>query len=439
MCGIIISSLDIPVNSYDYIKNRGPDCTSVISYNNLTFIHFLLHLMGEQTPQPIINNNVVYIFNGEIYNYKEINSNYASDIYAIIDMYQQHGKDFHKKLNGEYAICIFDFNINRLFMCSDVFKTRPLFYHVSTDNITICSYESSCKKIKNQKYTQLEPNQILVFDLISRILVESYVNYNFNLLQYKTNYDDYCTVLEKAILCRYPEKTIPLICLSSGHDSAVIACCLHKYNREFIAISISKNEDLNVINKRKELLGDKHIVIPDIPNKQVWKQYLENNCEHFTWDWTYHPKMRGCISQGFNMGSMLGKCEIISMIQRLNPETNVCYSGIGADEIMALNSFYSQGYGNVDYFPDNLQTVFPWANFFKGSMENYIKGDDYVGGSFSYETRYPFCDQLLVQEFFNLAPILKNNFDGSSYKPALTYYLKRENFPYQLKKYGFNV
>ena len=106
---------------------------------------------------------------------------------------------------------------------------------------------------------------------------------------------------------------------------------------------------------------------------------------------------------------------------------------------MANNSFYSQGWGNVDYFPDDLTTIFPWANFFNGSMENYLKGDEYVGGSFGFETRYPFCDKDLIQEFLWLNPDLKNNYKGSNYKPALTSYLDKENFPYHIKKYGFNV
>lgn len=142
---------------------------------------------------------------------------------------------------------------------------------------------------------------------------------------------------------------------------------------------------------------------------------------------------------GFLMGSMLGKCKIINYSKEIDNKIRVLYSGIGADEIMSTNKFYSQGYGNVDYFSDDLSSIFPWENFFNGSMENYIKGDEYVGGCFGFETRYPFCDKELIQEFLWLIPELKNNYKGSIYKPALCYYLDRENFPYHRIKYGFNV
>jgi len=149
--------------------------------------------------------------------------------------------------------------------------------------------------------------------------------------------------------------------------------------------------------------------------------------------------MRNYRPNGFTMGSMLGKSKILDFIKKMNPAINICYSGIGADEVMALNSFYSQGYGNVDIFPKQLESVFPWPNFYNGSMKNYLKGDEYIGGTFSFETRYPFCDKDLVQEFLNLTSELKNSFNGINYKPALTYYLQKENFPYQCNKYGFNV
>lgn len=438
MCGIIISDLVIP-EDYKFIKNRGPDYTNTVTYNNYMFIHFLLHLTGDKTYQPIIDNNVAYIFNGEIYNYKELNTESKSDIYSIIKTYNSYGEKFFKYLDGEFVIVIFDFNENKIFIVSDLFKTKPLFFNINK-NIVISSYESECIKIKNQQYFEINPNEALIFDLNTKKMIKKEPFYIFNLQQIKESYDDYCIMLEKAILKRYPEKTIPLIPLSSGHDSGAIVCCLQKYNKPFIAISINKNEDNEVMKQRKELLKEKLILI-DLQSheKTYWNNYLNNFCEPFIWDWTYHPKMSDYRPNGFTMGSMLGKSKIFNFIKKKNPAINICYSGIGADEVMALNSFYSQGYGNVDIFPKQLESVFPWPNFYNGSMKNYLKGDEYIGGTFSFETRYPFCDKDLVQEFLYLTSELKNSFNGNNYKPAISYYLQKENFPYQCNKYGFNV
>jgi len=438
MCGIIVSDLNIPTD-YKFIKNRGPDATNILSINNFNFIHFLLHITGEKTVQPICIDNIVCIFNGEIYNYKDINKESKSDIYSIIYAYKKYGDSFFKFLDGEFTIVLFDFNYHKLFIISDIFKTKPLFFNINK-NIVISSYESICKKIKDQHYFEINPNEALIFNLNTKKLINKLSVYNFNLNQIKNNYDDFCNILEKAILKRYPEKTIPLICLSSGHDSGAIVCCLHKYNKPFIAVCINKNENIDIIIKRKSILKDKLILLDlDINEKNKWGNYLQDNCELFYWDWTYHPKMRNYKPNGFTMGSMLGKCKILDLIKNVYPNINISYSGIGADEVMALNSYYSQGYGNVDYFPNELLHLFPWPNFFNGSMKNYIKGEEYVGGCFSFETRYPFCDKNLVQEFLNLNSELKNNYNGNNYKPALTYYLEKENFPYHCKKQGFNV
>jgi asparagine synthetase B (glutamine-hydrolysing) len=440
MCGIIVSNLAINNDNYfKLISNRGPDYMNHINIKGINFIHFLLHLTGEITYQPIIDNNIVCIFNGEIYNYKEILHNAISDSYSIIEAYKKYGNKFISYLDGEFTIILFDFNKNLLFISSDIFKTKPLFYNIEND-IVISSYESVCKNIKNQNYNKINPNEVLIFDLNTKTLIEKLPIYNFNLNQFKTTYDDFYVALENAILKRYPETSIPLISLSSGNDSGTIACCLNKYKKPALFISIPKNEDNNIIMERNKILNDSHILIDLYDrDKNYWNDYLYKNCERFVWDWGYHPKMRGHIVNGFDMGSMLGKCKIINTSKEINKEIRVLYSGIGADEVMANNSFYSQGWGNVDYFPDDLTTIFPWANFFNGSMENYLKGDEYVGGSFGFETRYPFCDKDLIQEFLWLKPDLKNNYKGSNYKPALTSYLDKENFPYHIKKYGFNV
>jgi asparagine synthetase B (glutamine-hydrolysing) len=438
MCGIIVSNLNIPLNSYQIIQNRGPDYTNKIVYNNITFIHFLLHLTGEQTIQPIIDNGVVCLFNGEIYNYKDILPEAKSDVYSIIHAYKKYGKEFVKYLDGEFSIVLFDFNKNLLFICSDIFKTKPLFYSIN-DDIVIASYKSTCQKIKNQNYSEIEPNKVVIFDLITRNKIDSYEIYKFDLNQHKTTYEDFYIALETAILKRYPENSMPLITLSSGNDSGVIACCLNKYKKPALYITIPKNEDYDTIIKRKEILKDSYIFV-DLENdeKTYWKKYLNDNCEPFNWDWTGNPNVNSIVN-GFDMGSMLGKSKIISVSKQIDSNIKVLYSGIGADEVMAHNNFYSCGYGNVDTFPEDLSSVFPWLNFFNGSMSNYLKGDEYVGGSFSYETRYPFCDKDLIQEFLWLKPELKNHFKNTNYKPALSSYLEKEGFPFHLNKYGFNV
>ena len=65
MCGIIVSDLSIHKNAYKFVEKRGPDSTNEISYKDINFVHFLLHLTGKKILQPLIDNNIACIFNGE--------------------------------------------------------------------------------------------------------------------------------------------------------------------------------------------------------------------------------------------------------------------------------------------------------------------------------------------------------------------------------------
>jgi asparagine synthetase B (glutamine-hydrolysing) len=438
MCGIIVSDLSIPRTAYKFIEKRGPDNTNEVRYNDINFVHFLLHLTGEKRIQPIIDNNIACIFNGEIYNYKEIFAEAKSDVDSILHIYKEKGVKGLRDLDGEFVIVLFDFNRNEIIISSDIFHTKPLFYNLN-ENIVISSYESACQIIKKNTYTSINPNEILVFNLFTRELKNKLVFHEFDLEQKKKNYDDYITAFEKAVIKRYPEYNKPLVTLSSGLDSGAIACCLNKFNKSSLFVSIPKNENMQTLKSRKVILKDNHKFI-NLSNeeKTYYFSYLDNNCEPCIWDWRYHIRLNH-YDNAFKMGSMLGKSKIITTTKQNEPNIRVLFSGIGADEVMAHNSYYSCGWGNVDVFPSNLEEVFPWVNFYGGTMDNYLRGDEYIGGCFGYETRYPFCDKKVVQEFLWLKPELKNKFNGSNYKPALLYYLTKERFPYYNRKLGFNV
>jgi len=111
---------------------------------------------------------------------------------------------------------------------------------------------------------------------------------------------------------------------------------------------------------------------------------------------------------------------------------------MGADEIFSDYGFNGSSYlphsnfGGL--FPDNLKLIFPWKNFYGGSMDAYLTKEEYVGGAYSVETRYPFLDKYVVQEFLSLDKDLKNSY----YKSVLYDYLKENRFPFrENQKLGF--
>ena len=114
-------------------------------------------------------------------------------------------------------------------------------------------------------------------------------------------------------------------------------------------------------------------------------------------------------------------------------------SGSGADEI-----FSDYGYNGIKHFrhstiggkfPEDLETVFPWKNFFDNTQRAYLMKEEYVSGSHGIEGRYPFLDKEVVQEFLWLKPELKNKF----YKSVLHNYMEINDYPFDIsQKVGFN-
>ncbi len=88
--------------------------------------------------QPYVSPDGRYIsiFNGEIYNYKELKNilkswefKTTSDGEVIIPMYIKYGIDFASKLNGMFAICIFDTKENSLVLIRDQIGIKPIYIY----------------------------------------------------------------------------------------------------------------------------------------------------------------------------------------------------------------------------------------------------------------------------------------------------------------------
>ena len=111
---------------------------------------------------------------------------------------------------------------------------------------------------------------------------------------------------------------------------------------------------------------------------------------------------------------------LAAICHRANKEKRKIYfSGQGADEIISdygfggIKKYKHSGFGGL--FPQSLDGFFPWHSFYDGTQIQYLNKEEYVAGHFGIETRYPFLDNDLVQEFLWLSHTLKN----SVYKSCL--------------------
>ncbi|MCB0389296.1 MAG: asparagine synthase (glutamine-hydrolyzing) [Winogradskyella sp.] len=122
------------------IKHRGPDQSGVYvsDYVGLGSVRLSIIDLSSGT-MPISNqdNSLWIVFNGEIYNHMElredlIQKNHSfktrSDTEVILHLYEEYGPKCLKKLNGQFAIAIWDKHKEELFLARDRVGIRPLFY-----------------------------------------------------------------------------------------------------------------------------------------------------------------------------------------------------------------------------------------------------------------------------------------------------------------------
>src|SRR6185369_8369107 len=177
MCSFLFSTKQISkdritdINRYNQF--RGPDITETKVINGHTFIHNLLSITGTFTPQPLVEDDIVILFNGEIYNYKEL-GNYDNDTKCIIPLYKQYGPAFTKKLDGEFAITLVDYKKRIVIITSDIFKTKPIQYAINGANIGTSSYKIPLEQCGFTNVQKAKPNETLVVNLDTGAIIERF-------------------------------------------------------------------------------------------------------------------------------------------------------------------------------------------------------------------------------------------------------------------------
>lgn len=126
----------------DKLVHRGPDDSGYHVEKQFGFGFRRLSIIDlEHGNQPFYSDDksVVCICNGEIYNYRELRKDLIQrghtfqttcDVEVLIPAYLEFGIDFVKKLNGQFAIAIFDRNRQSMFLVRDHVGIAPLFYTV---------------------------------------------------------------------------------------------------------------------------------------------------------------------------------------------------------------------------------------------------------------------------------------------------------------------
>lgn len=146
MCGISGVFSKKPINpglvekSIEKISHRGPDESGFFQHQNCVLGMCRLSIVdvsSGQQPSYSQSADIVSVFNGEIYNFQELRKSLVAlghqipgrgDSALIPFLYEEYGENFPSKLQGMFAIALFDSKRNRLLLVRDRLGKKPLWY-----------------------------------------------------------------------------------------------------------------------------------------------------------------------------------------------------------------------------------------------------------------------------------------------------------------------
>jgi len=165
MCGIagfigIGNRADLNSMSQALIA-RGPDDDGkyIDEENSIYFAHRRLSILDiKDGHQPMQDDDIVVVFNGEIYNAIQLRKSLSqegykfktshSDTEILIHGYKKWGQDLPKFLNGMFAFTIYDKRKQKIFLARDRFGEKPLYYFYDSKNFVFSSELNSLTKHK---------------------------------------------------------------------------------------------------------------------------------------------------------------------------------------------------------------------------------------------------------------------------------------------------
>lgn len=161
------------------IEHRGPDGTRTMIRDSMAFGHTRLSVIDTVTGwQPIANedNSMFVILNGEIYNFQKLRKELlslghqfrtSSDTEVVIHLYEEEGNEFVKRLDGMFALAIWDERKKRLILARDRIGKKPLFYSANGSRLLFGS------EVKTLVQTGLLPPNV------NPIALTSYLTYGY--------------------------------------------------------------------------------------------------------------------------------------------------------------------------------------------------------------------------------------------------------------------
>src|ERR1041384_1540641 len=154
------------------IKHRGPDDQGTFIADNVALGMrrlSIIDLAGGHQPISNEDGTATIVFNGEIYNYRELQKELTarghkfqtnSDTEAIIHAYEEFGPACVEHLRGMFAFAIWDSRARRLFIARDRAGEKPLYHTLTPEGTFVFGSELKCLLEHREVRREVDPEAL---------------------------------------------------------------------------------------------------------------------------------------------------------------------------------------------------------------------------------------------------------------------------------------
>ena len=360
-------------NMMNKLARRGPDSNGKWLEGTIGFGHQRLSIidLSSSGSQPMIDSllKLTLVFNGTIYNYKQLRSRLigkgysffsSSDTEVIIKAYHYWGEDCVNHLDGMFAFAIWDKPSKKLFIARDRMGIKPLYYNLTNKAFTFASnsqalltqdLDKSVNPIALQQQLslhgvvpapntiingikKLKPGTYIVLSEKGDIKEQTYWHPSATRPEGNVSEEDYIArtheLLTAAVTKRMAASDVPIgVLLSGGLDSSLIVALLKEAGHRDIRTFSIGFEDIDDESGSEFEFSDQ--VVSKF--KTDHKKYLLSNQEVL-------PRLSEAV---MNMSEpMVGQDAIAFYLlsEQVSKHTKVVLSGQGADEAFAGYFWY---------------------------------------------------------------------------------------------------
>lgn len=348
-------------------EHRGPDNHQVWHDDYIALAHRRLSIidLSEAGNQPFEKYDLVIVFNGEIYNYKELQEKLkkekgttfstSSDTEVVLEMFYNYGVSCLDHFLGMFAFAIYNKTDKSLFIARDHFGIKPLFYNsinggfaFSSELKTLVSIPGFDKTINPKSLVsclnylwvsgdetmfkgcqKLPPAHYLTFTKEKGITLKQYWELEDVQQEIKKTEKELIEEVQNMVeesVNRHMVADVPVSSfLSGGLDSSLIAVLAKKKNKQLSTYTISTSEKDKQIEKMPD--DEKYAdIVAD-------KYNLDHNVIEITHDniLSEFPKMVSTLDEPIGDPAAINTYLICKAARKKN--VKVLLSGMGADEI----------------------------------------------------------------------------------------------------------